>query len=104
MKRELIKISEFQRRRWGENGTPQCPQAIRNHIRNGAVPGEQIGKLWYVDWTAFIRSDGNDLVAVLEAMRREGCTPRETLIFEDSPIAIEAARRSGASYFTVKLS
>lgn len=39
----------------------------------------------------------------LEAMRREGCTPRETLIFEDSPIGIEAARRSGASYFTVKL-
>ena len=40
----------------------------------------------------------------LEAMRREGYTPRETLIFEDSPIGIEAARRSGASYFTVKLS
>ena len=39
----------------------------------------------------------------LEAMRREGCTPRETLIFEDSPIGIEAARRSGASYFVVKL-
>lgn len=65
MKRELIKISEFQRRRWGENGTPQCPQAIRNHIRNGAVPGEQIGKLWYVDWTAFTRSHGNDLVAMV---------------------------------------
>ena len=39
----------------------------------------------------------------LEAMRREGCTPRETLIFEDSPIGIEAARRSGASYFVVRL-
>ena len=39
----------------------------------------------------------------LEAIRREGCTPRETLIFEDSPIGIEAARRSGASYFIVKL-
>lgn len=39
----------------------------------------------------------------LEAMRREGCTPRQTLIFEDSPIGIEAARRSGASYFMVKL-
>jgi HAD superfamily hydrolase (TIGR01509 family) len=36
-------------------------------------------------------------------MRREGCTPRETLIFEDSAIGIEAARRSGASYFVVKL-
>lgn len=39
----------------------------------------------------------------LEAMRRAGCTPRETLIFEDSAIGIEAARRSGASYFVVKL-
>lgn len=39
----------------------------------------------------------------LEAMRREGCTPRETLIFEDSEIGLEAARRSGASYFKVKL-
>ena len=39
----------------------------------------------------------------LEAMRREGCTPQETLIFEDSEIGLEAARRSGASYFRVKL-
>lgn len=39
----------------------------------------------------------------LEAMRREGCSPRETLIFEDSEIGIEAARRSGASYIVVKL-
>ena len=39
----------------------------------------------------------------LEAMRREGCTPRETLIFEDSEIGLEAARRSGASYFKVTL-
>ena len=38
-----------------------------------------------------------------EAMRREGCTPQETLIFEDSEIGLEAARRSGASYFVVKL-
>lgn len=39
----------------------------------------------------------------LEVMRREGVTPRETLIFEDSAVGIEAARRSGASYFVVKL-
>ena len=39
----------------------------------------------------------------LEVMRREGCTPRETLIFEDSQIGIEAARRSGASYVVVKM-
>lgn len=39
----------------------------------------------------------------LEAMRREGCTPEETLIFEDSAIGLEAARRSGATYIQVKL-
>lgn len=39
----------------------------------------------------------------LEAMRREGCTPAETLIFEDSEIGLEAARRSGAAYIRVKL-
>ncbi len=39
----------------------------------------------------------------LEVMRREGCTPSETLIFEDSAIGLEAACRSGAAYFRVKL-
>lgn len=39
----------------------------------------------------------------LEAMRREGCTPSETLVFEDSEIGLEAARRSGAPYIKVTL-
>ena len=39
----------------------------------------------------------------LKAMEIEGATPAETLIFEDSPVGIEAARRSGAAYFVVKL-
>lgn len=39
----------------------------------------------------------------LEAMRREGVAPSETLIFEDSAIGLEAARRSGAAYFRVRL-
>lgn len=39
----------------------------------------------------------------LEVMRREECSPRETLIFEDSEIGLEAARRSRASYFKVTL-
>lgn len=38
-----------------------------------------------------------------EAMRQEKCTPSETLIFEDSAIGLEAARRSGATYIQVKL-
>jgi len=39
----------------------------------------------------------------LKAMALEGATPAETLIFEDSAVGIEAARRSGAAYFAVKL-
>ena len=39
----------------------------------------------------------------LEAMRREGVSPSETLIFEDSDVGIEAARRSGAAWFRVTL-
>lgn len=62
MKKELIKISEFQRRKWGENGTPLCSQGIRNHIRNRKIPGERIGNIWYVDWAAYQRTTGNNLV------------------------------------------
>ena len=39
----------------------------------------------------------------LEAMRREGVTPAESIIFEDSEVGIEAARRSGAAYSVIKL-
>ncbi|MBQ2702486.1 MAG: HAD family phosphatase [Alistipes sp.] len=39
----------------------------------------------------------------LKAMEAEGVTPAETLIFEDSEVGIEAARRSGAGYFVVRL-
>lgn len=39
----------------------------------------------------------------LEVMRREGCTPDETLIFEDSAVGLAAAAASGAAYFHVRL-
>lgn len=39
----------------------------------------------------------------LKAMEIEGVTPAETLIFEDSEVGVEAARRSGAGYFVVRL-
>ena len=39
--------------------------------------------------------------AFLKAMQIEGCLPEETMIFEDSPVGIEAARRSGAAYMVV---
>lgn len=58
---ELIKISEFQLRVWGENGTPLTRHTIRNQLQNDVLPGKQIGKLWFVDWTAYQRMTGNDL-------------------------------------------
>lgn len=41
--------------------------------------------------------------AFLMAMQIEGCEPEECLIFEDSKVGIEAARRSGANYMVVNL-
>ncbi|EGH71587.1 hypothetical protein PSYAR_13609, partial [Pseudomonas syringae pv. aceris str. M302273] len=37
----------------------------RNYIRNGLLPGEQIGKLWYIDWAAYNKAAGNDLIAMV---------------------------------------
>jgi beta-phosphoglucomutase-like phosphatase (HAD superfamily) len=39
----------------------------------------------------------------IKAMQIEGISPEETIIFEDSAVGIEAARRSGAHYRVVKL-
>ncbi len=39
----------------------------------------------------------------LKAMAINGCTAAETIIFEDSAIGLEAARRSGAAYVKVEL-
>jgi HAD superfamily hydrolase (TIGR01509 family) len=36
-------------------------------------------------------------------MEMEGVTPAETLIFEDSPVGIAAAKACGAAYFKVVL-
>jgi len=68
LQRELINIGEFQRRVWGENGTPLTAQAIRNQLKRGDLPGQQVGKLWFVDWTAYQNQTGDRLVdAVLRA-------------------------------------
>lgn len=39
----------------------------------------------------------------LQAMKRAGATPRETIIFEDSAMGLEAAERSGAAYVKIAL-
>ena len=41
--------------------------------------------------------------AFLKAMKIEGVTPAETLIFEDSLVGLEAAAASGAAYIKVEL-
>ncbi len=41
--------------------------------------------------------------AFLKAMEREGVTPAETLIFEDSAVGLAAAKASGAPYIKVKI-
>lgn len=38
----------------------------------------------------------------LEVMHREGCTPQETLIFEDSAVGLAAAKASGAAYMRIQ--
>lgn len=44
-----------------------------------------------------------DPACFLRAMEIENATPAETIIFEDSEVGIEAARRSGALYSVVKI-
>ena len=39
----------------------------------------------------------------LEAMRREGVEAENSIIFEDSDVGVEAARRSGAPYVIIRL-
>ncbi len=39
----------------------------------------------------------------LKAMAAEGCTPEQTLIFEDSVVGLEAARASGAQFIKVQM-
>lgn len=72
-------------------GPESCPDDAPNGRVDGILTGEDIAQ----------SKPAPD--CFLEAMRREGCTPAETLIFEDSEIGLEAARRSGAAYIRVKL-
>lgn len=77
---------------------------VRQHTQQ-SPPSRAKGRT--APWTAYSGADVEHSKPApdcfLEAMRREGCTPQETLIFEDSEIGLEAARRSGAAYFRVTL-
>ena len=69
------------------------PASSDDEARNGRVDGILAG--------TDLPVSKPDPACFLEAMRREGCSPAETLIFEDSAIGLEAARRSGAAWFRV---
>ena len=85
-----------ERREKGE-GAPQ------GSLSGGANAGCPLGRVDGILSGADIEHAKPAPDCFLEVMRHEACSPRATLIFEDSPIGIEAARRSGASYFVVQL-
>lgn len=66
---ELISIKEFQRRVWGENGTPLSRQSIRNHLITCKLPGRQVVGNWYVDWCEYQAQNADELVEKVLAGR-----------------------------------
>lgn len=82
-----------------EEGFREMPGAVGIGPNPEAPEGRVDGILSGAD----VRRSKPDPECFLEVMRREGCMPQETLVFEDSAIGLEAARRSGANYFKVTL-
>ncbi|WP_296001134.1 HAD family phosphatase [uncultured Alistipes sp.] len=72
---------------------------IRNAMRHLHLEGEVDGVLTADE----VEHNKPAPDAFLKAMEIEGCQPGETLIFEDSAVGVEAARRSGAPYVVVRL-
>ena len=75
------------------------PDNLRNAMRH---LGLESGIDGIID-AAGVRESKPSPECFLTVMERVGATPAETLIFEDSPVGLEAARRSGAAYFKVEL-
>ena len=76
------------------------PENLRNAMRYLGLEDAVDGLIAGHDVTRHKPSPDGFLLA----MERAGATPAETLIFEDSAVGIEAARRSGALYVQVDLS
>lgn len=66
---ELISIKEFQKRVWGENGTPLTRQSIRKHLVNCKLPGKQVVGNWYVDWNEYQAQNADEFVTKVLAGR-----------------------------------
>ena len=79
---------------------------VMDHLGIGlrGVSQGQIGMVDGIVSGADVQHSKPDPECFIEVMQRTGCTPRETLIFEDSSVGLEAAHRSGAAYFKVDLS
>lgn len=75
------------------------PDNIRNAMRHLGLDGGIDGIIAGGD----VAESKPSPECFLLAMRREGVAPSETLIFEDSAVGLEAARRSGAAFFKVVL-
>lgn len=75
------------------------PENIRNAAHYLGIANRVDGILTGAD----VARPKPDPEAFLKAMEAEGCTPSETLVFEDSEVGIEAARRSGAAYIRIVL-
>jgi beta-phosphoglucomutase-like phosphatase (HAD superfamily) len=70
---------------------------ITNVMRHLGIEGKVDGIITSLD----VREPKPSPEAFLKAMAIEGVSPAETLIFEDSPVGLEAAKASGATYFKV---
>ena len=75
------------------------PDNIRNAMRHLGLESDIDG---IIDGSG-VRESKPSPECFLTVMERAGATPSETIIFEDSPVGLEAARRSGAAYFKVEL-
>ena len=61
-KKCLLKISDFIDREYGDGSRP-ARQTIINWCMSGQLPAEKKGKLWFIDWYAYQRQTGDDLVS-----------------------------------------
>lgn len=67
---ELISIKEFQRRVWGEHGTPLSRQSIRKHLLNCKLPGKQVVGNWYIDWNEYQAQNADVFIEKVLAGRK----------------------------------
>ena len=69
------------------------------HVAGFGVPSDVFSRYMRMAGHDVLMVSGTDEhgTPILVQADKEGVTPRETLIFEDSEIGIEAARRSGCT-------